>query len=228
MVSALEKERLPDFLNFFIYSNYYSPRDPLPSSLRKILANAQRETSLSATPVVGSSPVLQQKADVNHITTSRSPADSPLTALNTTTSNKRKKNRESMSSSIAKKRKEDIENVEELVPRRKLLFQPHTKPLSLYPANPLTAVTPDGSPKTKKNHPCFSQATTTSTQPTTEKKVRVRLLSGGSSPVKKDLPGHTPRRCRESWADFRLSSPKKRAEPRIKTSTLVCTSLRSE
>ena len=125
----------------------------------------------------------------------------------------KRKTRSSMSS-VAKKRKENDEDMAEKIPRRKLLFQP--KRIAQLPQDPLTALTPDESPKIpKKKHPCFSQ---TCVNPKSQA-IQRETYSGLSPTVDK-----SPRR--DSLADFRLKRiPKKRVVP---TPTLVCTSLRSE
>ncbi len=172
----------------------------------------------SSTPAVGSSPKLRPCPQLDkEDQINPSPLASPLHNTNQT-GKKRKRNKSVSAVTTSKKRKENVEDVGEKITRRKLLFQNHLKHLG--PEEPLIALTPEESPKTsKRNHPCFSQAGIDA-QPS-----EMRLLRPPAASAR--VTRRSPRR--ESLADFRLSSPRKRAELRAKLNpTLVCTSLHSE
>lgn len=189
--------------------------DPTPSSIRKILANVRQTPATSATtPSLSNhqrtnSPQKMYSDEEVHVT------GSPLGQINKTIQNSNKRKTRSSMSSVAKKRKENTEDIGEKLPRRKLLFQP--KALHL-PQDPLVALTPDESPKKqKKDHPCFSQVGIN---------VKSHFIPNSTSGALSPRSGTSPRR--DSLADFKLSTPKKRNDQRQSSATLVCTSLHSE
>ncbi len=200
--------------------NYYSPRDPPPSSIRKILSEVRQSSLATAT-----TPSLSGLSRNEESSSRKMPSDeknrvslpgSPLVQSNTkgvqNGSNKRK-TRSSMSS-VAKKRKENDEDIAEKLPRRKLLFQP--KRIAQLPQEPLVALTPEESPKkSKKKHPCFSQV---SVNPKSQVIDAETCVEG--SPHKNKSPR------RDSLADFRIGISRKRTI--LATSTIVCTSLHSQ
>ncbi|KAK4002058.1 microcephalin [Daphnia magna] len=203
----------------FISKNYYSPMDPTPSSIRKILANVRQTSAKTATTPSMSNH--QRKGDVSSGKTSPDKVvhvtlpGSPLGIINKTTENSNKRKTCSSMSSTAKRRKENAEHVVEKLPRRKLLFQPTKLHL---PQDPLVALTPDESPKKeKKNHPCFSQVGIN---------VKSHFIPYSASGKLSPRSGTSPRR--DSLADFKRSIPKKRNDQRLSSATLVCTSLHSE
>lgn len=155
-------------------------------------------------------------------------------------------------SSLAKKRKENVEEVPGIAPRRKLLFQP--KLHSVFPGDPFVALTPEGSPlNLKRSHPCFSQLSLEQVKiksprrddqfeqmssgnnvnhHDTESSMLPSMLSAKklnftSPSPKKIISRHSLRRD-SCFADFRTTSPKKRTDSKIKLPSLVCTSLHSE
>lgn len=204
---------------FLVARNYYSPMDPTPSSIRKILANVRQTSAKTATTPSMSNH--QRKGDVSSGKTSPDQVvhvtlpGSPLGIINKTTENSNKRKTCSSMSSTAKRRKENAEHVVEKLPRRKLLFQPTKLHL---PQDPLVALTPDESPKKeKKNHPCFSQVGIN---------VKSHFIPYSASGKLSPRSGTSPRR--DSLADFKRSIPKKRNDQRLSSATLVCTSLHSE
>lgn len=132
--------------------------------------------------------------------------------------NNNKRKTFSSMSSVAKKRKENDEAVEEKFPRRKLLFQP--KLHAQLPQDPVVALTPDESPKkTRMVHPCFSQ---TDINP----KSQVIQRQTCTKRVTQEDAHTSPRR--DSLADFKVLSVKSRSEKKVTVATLVCTSIHSE
>jgi len=134
--------------------NYYSPLDPTPSSVSKILANIRMSSASTAT-----TPSMSDISRKVEVSSRKTPSDerltvprSPLGQLNNEQTNSKRKSCSSISS-VAKKRKENTEDIGENLPRRKL-FRPKTL---LLPQDPVVALTPDESPKTHRDHPCFSQ-----------------------------------------------------------------------
>lgn len=203
--------------------NYYSPLEPPPPSIRKILSDVKSQAS---TPAVGGSaktltkvrlcqPVEEEDSQV---------VASPL-SHNSQMGNKRKRNKSASALSSAKKRKENIEDAQDKMPRRKLLFQSRLK--FACPQDPLVAVTPEESPKkVKRKHPCFSQATEVA-RPSEPSESKPIVAPSFSPPYKSRSRRKSVRR--DSLADFRLSSPRKRIAARLQTeASLVCTSLHSE
>ena len=186
--------------------------DPTPSSVSKILDKVRQASVSATTPSVSG---ISKKGEDNSRGT---PTDetvrvivpgSPLAQVNSDQANSKRKTRSSMSS-VAKKRKENTEDVGEKLLRRKLLFQP--KKL-LLPQDPVVALTPDESPrKLMKKHPCFSQVG-----------ANVLLATCGGLSHPNDA---SPRR--DSLDDFKLPTPKKRVVRKLKNPTLVCTSIHSE
>ena len=122
--------------------------------------------------------------------------------------------------SVPKRWKENQEDVEETVPRRKRLFQ--SKHIAQLPQDPLVAMTPEESPsKIKKAHPCFSQATNHLRSDGVNRQTNAQPTSATESTK-------TPPR-RDSLADFKLTSiSRKRSDKKQSSATIVCTSLHSE
>lgn len=142
-------------------------------------------------------------------------SSSPLCEANAVQNTNKRKTRSSLSS-VAKKRKENTEDVTEKFPRRKLLFQ--SKAIAQLPQDPLVALTPEESPKPKKNHPCFTQATL-------NLRSQVRRRSCDDQNLHNEISA-SPRR--DSLADFKIASVKKRSDQKVSTPTIVCTSIHSE
>jgi hypothetical protein len=202
---------------FYVQRNYFSPSDPTPSSVSKILANV-RLTSASTATTPSMSDVSKKEEVSSWITPSDeailATSRSPLGPINTEPTKSKRKSC-SILSSVAKKRKETTEDdIGENLPRRKL-FRP--KKL-LLPQDPVVALTPDESPKARRDHPCFSQVGTQHLKSQNIPNiVNVGLSHPNESPLRRD-----------SLADFKLPSPKKQNDKKLTISTLVCTSVPSE
>ena len=234
----------------FLFRNYYSPCDPPPPSVRRILSDIKRQATPTTSQTVTLCPA-ESRLQTDEASSLPPPTDPSPVSLNFSSDGiKRKKCRSSLSS-IAKKRKENVEEVPGIAPRRKLLFQ--SKLLSVFPEDPMVALTPETSPQNlKRNHPCFSQLSLEhvkikSPRQETENACMEQMsadahtnndmeISPSPSPKKsstftspspnKIFSKHSLRR--ESLADFRFTSPKKKTDSKIKLPSMVCTSLHSE
>lgn len=146
--------------------------------------------------------------------------DSPLGQINTAQNSGNKRKIRASMSSLAKKRKENTEEINDKMPRRKLLFP--AKFTANFPQEPLVALTPEDSPKkNKKAHPCFSQATVNPKSQLVQRQTYDENEIGSSENCLT-----SPRR--DSLADFKILSVKRRNDSRASTATLVCTSIHSE
>ncbi len=187
-------------LNLCVHRNYFSPSDPTPSSVSKILANVRLTSASTAT-----TPSMSDVSKKEEVRSRKTPSDeailmtsrSPLGQINTEQTKGKRKSCSSMSS-VAKKRKETTEDIGENLPRRKL-FRP--KKL-LLPQDPVVALTPDESRKARTDHPCFSQV---GTQHLKSQNIP-NVVYGGPNES-------SPRR--DSLADFKLPSPKKQNDKKL-------------
>ena len=232
-----------------LFRNYYSPCDPPPPSVRRILSDIKRQATPTTSQTVPQCST-ESRLQTDEASSLPPPADPSPVSLNFSSDGiKRKKCRSSLSS-IAKKRKENVEEVPGIAPRRKLLFQ--SKLLPVFPEDPMVALTPETSPQNlKRNHPCFSQLTLEHVKiksPRQESEIASTEqissdthtnndieISPSPSPKKPNFTSPSPNKIfskhslrRDSLADFRFTSPKKRTDSKIKLPSIACTSLHSE